>query len=472
MSESQQEGKQIVVLWRVWKFDSDKMPKLKFPKFNKVSPNENSVGSDGALVQRFYEELERVKEESSTKDNNHKDLSRSDSLFEQEALIPGYPEYKPSKESYPQIIHAIARSGDVALYKKCKCFTNVDCFDETGRTPLMSAILNNQREIIRQLCRDGAQINIPDDEGRTALHYCVYLGNYNAVRDIVHSRKSVPIPLLGDNQGRTILHWSASSDNTQLLKFLLDEIVQDRGDIDVMDDQQMTPLHWAVYHNQPKNVKLLLNEGANVHSTCIEGKTILHWCAPIKDTDCARVIIKYFRKQGGNYHEFFNQRDLELRHVLHLACGENNKALVDLLSVQVPRLDFNAKDIHLRTPLHWSAVSGHSDLIILLLQRGADDMATDSTGATPLHYACSRNQTRCVESLLQGSMKTATVRDNEDRDPLVWAVTKGNLQCCRLLLERGVDPDAADSQGSTGKIDIIVFQQIILMCRIYCIMYL
>ena len=42
-----------------------------------------------------------------------------------------------------------------------------------------------------------------------------------------------------------------------------------------------------------------------------------------------------------------------------------------------------------RTALHWAAVLGSSEMVSLLMKRGAPTLATDAVGATPLHYAVS-----------------------------------------------------------------------------------
>ena len=49
-----------------------------------------------------------------------------------------------------------------------------------------------------------------------------------------------------------------------------------------------------------------------------------------------------------------------------------------------------AVDKNFRTPLHWAAVMGLSQIVGILMENGADPTSLDSTGATPLRYAVSK----------------------------------------------------------------------------------
>ena len=58
-------------------------------------------------------------------------------------------------------------------------------------------------------------------------------------------------------------------------------------------------------------------------------------------------------------------------------------------SVAEVKCDLSAADMEFRTALHWAAVLGSSEMVSLLMKRGAPTLATDAVGATPLHYAVS-----------------------------------------------------------------------------------
>ena len=62
-------------------------------------------------------------------------------------------------------------------------------------------------------------------------------------------------------------------------------------------------------------------------------------------------------------------------------------SLVVQLTAKNVHCDISAVDKEFRTPLHWAAALDLSEVIGLLMERGANPTITDGTGATALRYA-------------------------------------------------------------------------------------
>jgi ankyrin repeat protein len=86
------------------------------------------------------------------------------------------------------------------------------------------------------------------------------------------------------------------------------------------------------------------------------------------------------------------------------------------------------------TALIWAAVRGRVEVVELLVQKGAQLEAKDSTwGTTALISAALNGQRTVVESLLTlGSDPTAT--DNEGNTALLWAAGRGHDSVVKVLL--------------------------------------
>ena len=90
------------------------------------------------------------------------------------------------------------------------------------------------------------------------------------------------------------------------------------------------------------------------------------------------------------------------------------------------------------TALHLSAQAGHADMVRLLLEHGADINARGYKGYTPLHFAISFGPKKLLDPL-------PTVEQTTQGIGIYRLLT----DMPRLLIERGADLTARDSQGQT-----------------------
>ena len=99
-----------------------------------------------------------------------------------------------------------------------------------------------------------------------------------------------------------------------------------------------------------------------------------------------------------NIHEF----SIPVHNIIHtLQCCSSSSS--HQMSAVGARCDLSAADLEFRTPLHWAAVLGNSEMVSLLLEGGGSAHSQDSVGATPLHYAVSQRWCVCVSILCRES---------------------------------------------------------------------
>jgi ankyrin repeat protein len=113
--------------------------------------------------------------------------------------------------------------------------------EEYERTSLMYAVIDEENEVVKLLLENGANVNIQDDNGYTALHF-------------------------------------ASKENLlDVAKLLLEH----GANTNTQDVHGNTPLFWAVFKSkgEGKMIKLLLRYGADKH---LENK---HGVSPLKLTN-------------------------------------------------------------------------------------------------------------------------------------------------------------------------------------------
>ena len=104
--------------------------------------------------------------------------------------------------------------------------------------------------------------------------------------------------------------------------------------------------------------------------------------------------------------------------------------------------------------LHGAALGNMIELVVLLLQRGADPNGQDEDGRTPLHHLHStRAKTDSVEviSLLLDAGAAIDGLDRTGTTPLCHAVRKVRAEAARFLLAPGADPDRHGQWGNSHR---------------------
>jgi len=102
-------------------------------------------------------------------------------------------------------------------------------------------------------------------------------------------------------------------------------------------------------------------------------------------------------------------------------------------------------------PLHVATDGNHTEIAILLLDKGADVNAQDNDGETPLHIASFKGYIEIAELLLDRGADV-NARDGwsqSGRTPLHFAAWGGNSEIAKLLLDKGADINAKRWDGFT-----------------------
>uniref|UniRef100_A0A182VIK5 RING-type domain-containing protein n=1 Tax=Anopheles merus TaxID=30066 RepID=A0A182VIK5_ANOME len=174
---------------------------------------------------------------------------------------------------------------------------------------------------------------------------------------------------------------------------------------------------------------------------------------------------------------------------LTAAAGQGNtdivEDLLDMGEVQVNRLDVITGETALTT----ACANGHTETIVILLNRGASTEVRNRKEMAPLLIAVKEGHWAIVERLLQhpadceqteANSKTAlmiaaeeghvgiielllsrgaslTAQDKDGLTALSWACLRGKQQAAKCLLERGADKQHADGTGRTP-LDLAAYQ--------------
>lgn len=115
--------------------------------------------------------------------------------------------------------------------------------------------------------------------------------------------------------------------------------------------------------------------------------------------------------------------------------------------------DTTIQDNRGRTGLSLAARDGCQGIVALLMKHGTSIFPADDKGRTPLHHAAMWRDESAVKLMLDydafAARRALDFQDHLGQTALHNGVRHGNLNCVKILLERGADPYVEDSRQLT-----------------------
>ncbi|XP_051878576.1 transient receptor potential cation channel subfamily A member 1-like [Pristis pectinata] len=358
-------------------------------------------------------------------------------------------------------LEIIIQKGEEQGYSRDK---HTNCLDKGLHTPLHLALLGGKIETIKICIDNGAKIDLPEKDKSTALHFACLQGAFEAVKFMLSKykgKKDILHILDGINQ--TPLHKAATYDSSELVEYLIEQ----GSDMNLTDSESRTPLLWATSHGAWNTVKILLKRGANVkikntvgcnflHLTVLQPKGLQNLSEEILQSIDVRELLNdrdingctplhYVCKHGLTdsvvkmlaLNASLHLKTTDKRSSLHFAasCGRLNTCKLLLQEINDTKL-LNEGDEKGMTPLLLAAQNGHTNVVQLLLRKGALFMR-DYKCWTTLHYAAFGGYSRTMEVLLQCNISLLDQVDEKGNTALHLAAKGGHNSAVRLLLAKG-----------------------------------
>jgi ankyrin repeat protein len=257
---------------------------------------------------------------------------------------------------------------------------------------LIEAVKRRDVAAVRSLVRARADVNAPEGDGTTPLHWAVRADDVESTMALIEGGASVT---LANRLGVTALALAATNGNARLIDVLL----KAGANPNESSPEGETVLMIASRTGSSSAVKVLLEAGASVNAAeSWRGETALMWAAAENHAEVVSLLIVHGAETDAPSRtlKFPNVRyNLATHATLPAPQGgftalmfaarqgalEASRALADAGA------NLNLQDPDGTPALTVAIVNGHHDVARLLLERGADANVADSVGMTPLYAA-------------------------------------------------------------------------------------
>ena len=331
----------------------------------------------------------------------------------------------------------------------------------TGDTRLSDGAMQGDRDIVRSLLKQKIDVNAPQGDGSTALHWAAYRDDLEMVKLLLAAGAD---PKVTTREGAiTPLLMACQNGNAAMIETLL----KAGADANAVKTNGTTPLMMAAASGNADAVKTLLAHGANVNAKeSAHGQTALMFAAALNRAAVIRVLMA----NGADASVATGVRKLERvrfdqdGNVVEEKTGEKapekpeaaaeqddaaqTKARQAAEAVQRSDLDllahalaFKSVDYRLAKP---AARAGD------VANRPPRKVGPDFMGGmTALLYAAREGHMDAVRALVETGVDVNQV-NGDKLSPMVTAIMNGHLDLAKYLLDHGADPNLAGLSGLTA----------------------
>ena len=315
---------------------------------------------------------------------------------------------------------------------------SVGSLHAAAASDVADAAMNGNKTALRSLLLKKADVNAPQVDGTTALHWAVRADDMEAVDLLIKAGAKVSA---ANREGATPLQLAALNGNALMIDKLVKAGVDPNAPLTKFKD---TALMIAARTGKIDAVKTLLDSGAQVNA--IEnwgGTNALMWAVSERHADVVNLLLS----KGGDV----NTRS----YFVPSAHGRGFEGATPVAPKAGQQVDEYASGW--LSPLMFASREGDLDIAKTLVKAGADVNLLSGDGKNALALAIFNGQYE-LASFLVDSKSNVNQADAQRFTPLFWAVDRKNMEIgtngfpwmvtldptplIKKLLDAGADPNA------------------------------
>jgi ankyrin repeat protein len=218
-----------------------------------------------------------------------------------------------AKNKNPKVIAQLIRNG-----------ADVNMTDENGVTPTMIAAQYGSVEVVDLLIKSGADINVNDNDGKNVLFYSVK-NNIEVVSFLLKMGFDVNATLHNEIGYPTILMEAIEAGKIEIVESL----IRAGADIHIKAGKGSIALHCAINKQDIKIVELLIRSGADIHAKTDDMVTSLMRASGNNSVDIVKTLLRAGAKVNEQDESGLTALDSASMKTSHQASYEIMKALIE-----------------------------------------------------------------------------------------------------------------------------------------------
>ena len=286
-----------------------------------------------------------------------------------------------------------------------------------AQTPsVIDAARKGDREAVRALLKQGADVSAAEGDGTTALHLAARAGDAELVQVLVYAGANLRATTrLG---AYTPLMMAAQAGHSAAVAAL----IAGGADVNATSTTGTTPLMFAAQSGDTRTVTMLVEGGSEVNAReTAMGQTPLMFAVAYNRVDVVRLLLA----RGADV--------------------QATSKVVDLTKLSSPEEESSR-------PRRQGPDSGEGgqrppDVAGVTRQYRYNELVGTSGGFAPLHFAARQGFVDVVKALVEAGADVNQVNPGDKSTPLVVATINGCFDIAKYLLENGADPNLATENG-------------------------
>lgn len=333
-------------------------------------------------------------------------------------------------------------------------------------SPVADAVMRGDSSRVRQLIKQGLDVNAAQPDGMTALHWAAQRGDAGGAQMLIYA--GARVDAVTRNGNYTPLHLAARNGRSAAVKALLAA----GADVNTTTTTgAVTALHFAASNGDPATVTALLDKGAPVDTReGAWGQTPLMWAASANRLAALDILIK----RGANLELASKIEDISAKEKAERAMlvqrGRRVAAMKAADAAPTVAAAGAAPAAPSAAPVPAAAPAGRAAVTASgapaaggapvkrdsappqtgFNSRGPTygDLIGNKGGLTALLFAVRDGSDDCVARLLEAGAKINHVSEGDHSSPLLMATINGRFDMAKVLLEKGADVKLQSDAGA------------------------